>query len=67
MRNMSNQGQGMKVLQRRVKSSTPTATGTASSLAERMRHYQNILWMRWQILSPGDQLALGILSLFLLL
>ena len=67
MRNMSNQGRGMKVLQRRVKSSSPTATSTANGLAKRIRHYQNILWTRWQVLSARDQLALGVLSLFLLL
>lgn len=53
----------MKILQRRVK----RTTSTDSALSGRMGNYQNMLWSRWQILSPRDQLALGVLIVFLLL
>lgn len=53
----------MNILQRRAK----RGSSTASALSERMGNYQTRLWTRWQALPPRDQLALGILSIFLLL
>ena len=53
----------MKKLQRRAKSSAPTAANTVS----RISHYQSMLISRWQALPPRDQLALGVLLVFLLL
>lgn len=53
----------MSLLQRRSKNST----SAPSTLAVRMSSYQNALWSRWQALSPRDQLALTLLSAFLLL
>ncbi|WP_201616985.1 type II secretion system protein GspM [Psychrobacter urativorans] len=53
----------MKILQHRVKIRTPTA----SVLSGRIIQYQNLLWSRWQLLPPRDQLALYILLAFLLL
>ena len=38
-----------------------------SAFAERIKRYQSTLWIRWQSLAPRDQVALIILSLFLLL
>lgn len=64
-------GQKMKRLKRRAKHTvalSDNSIGTGSSvLSERMNSYQNILSSRWQALSPRDQLALAILSAFLLL
>lgn len=53
----------MNILQRRAKSSA----STASALSARLTNSQNLLWSRWQALSPRDQIALGILLGFLLL
>lgn len=55
----------MKRLQRRAKRSMSAPKTTAFS--ERVNGYQNVLSSRWQALSPRDQLALAILSAFLLL
>ncbi|WP_201572605.1 type II secretion system protein GspM [Psychrobacter nivimaris] len=59
----------MKRLQRRTKrNAAVSATSTkAHVLSERMNNYQNVLTTRWQALPSRDQLALAILSLFLLL
>ncbi len=55
----------MKILQRRTKrSSTMLKT---SGLSARITGYQNLLFVRWQALSSRDQLALLLLSAFLLL
>lgn len=55
----------MKILQRRTKrSSTMLQT---SALSARITGYQNLLFVRWQALSSRDQLALLLLSAFLLL
>lgn len=55
----------MKRLQRRAK---PSASTTKTSVfVDRVNSYQNVLLSRWQALSPRDQLALVILSAFLLL
>lgn len=40
---------------------------SGNTFSERLSRYQSTLWTRWQALSPRDQLALGVLSLFLLL
>lgn len=53
----------MNILPRREKN----ATSTTSALSGRVNDYQNVLWSRWQALSPRDQMALGILIVFLLL
>ncbi|MBP2281171.1 type II secretory pathway component PulM [Psychrobacter sp. PL19] len=53
----------MKILQRRAKPSP----STDSALSGHINHYQNLLRLRWQVLSPRDQLALGVLIVFLLL
>ncbi|TXD97710.1 type II secretion system protein M [Psychrobacter frigidicola] len=53
----------MKILQRRVKSRTLTKSVVSGPIAQ----YQNLLWSRWLLLSPRDQLALGALMVFLLL
>lgn len=53
----------MKILQRREKNTA----STTSVLSERVVSYQNTLRARWQALSPRDQLALGILLIFLFL
>lgn len=55
----------MKRLQRRAKRSITAPK--ASAFSERVNSYQNVLSSRWQALSPRDQLALAILSAFLLL
>jgi len=50
-------------------SSLNTATSSPASSntwSERLSRYQSTLTTRWQALSPRDQLALGVLSLFLL-
>ncbi|MDN3452972.1 MULTISPECIES: type II secretion system protein GspM [unclassified Psychrobacter] len=59
----------MKRLQRRTKRNTAvSATSTNTpAFSERVSRYQNVLATRWQGLPPRDQLALGILSMFLLL
>jgi len=44
-----------------------SSSGSSHTFSERLSRYQSTLWTRWQALSPRDQLALGILSLFLLL
>ena len=60
----------MKILQRRaklnpVKTSNPMLP--PKPLSGQMLRYQNLLSARWQALSPRDQLALLLLSAFLLL
>ncbi len=55
----------MKILQRRTKRSTTMLQ--TSALSARMTGYQNLLFVRWQALSSRDQLALLLLSAFLLL
>jgi type II secretory pathway component PulM len=55
----------MKILQRRTKRSTTMLQ--ISALSARMTGYQNLLFIRWQALSSRDQLALLLLSAFLLL
>ncbi|MGO2277289.1 MULTISPECIES: type II secretion system protein GspM [unclassified Psychrobacter] len=59
----------MKRLQRRTKrNAAVSATNTkAQVFSERMNSYQDVLTTRWQALPPRDQLALAILSVFLLL
>lgn len=61
----------MKRLQRRIKRSkiNPEASGSieANVLSKRMNRFQTVLTSRWQTLSPRDQLALALLSAFLLL
>ena len=57
----------MKRLQRRAKRSATATNTRAPVLAERMNRYQTVLTTRWQALPPRDQLALAILSVFLLL
>ena len=60
----------MKILQRRAKLN-PVKTSNAilppKPLSGQMLRYQNLLSARWQALSPRDQLALLLLSAFLLL
>ncbi len=55
----------MKRLQRRAERSV--SAPKTSAFSERVNSYQNVLSSRWQALSPRDQLALTILSAFLLL
>lgn len=50
----------MSILQRRVQ-------GHTSAISARINRSQDVLWARWQALSSRDQLALGILTIFLLL
>ena len=61
----------MKRLQRRIKRSkiNPETSGSieANVLSKRMNRFQTVLASHWQALSPRDQLALGLLSAFLLL
>lgn len=61
----------MKRLQRRAKSNEinpEISNGIGSNvLSERMNRFQHTLSSRWQVLSPRDQLALAVLSIFLLL
>lgn len=61
----------MKRLQRRAKHNKmnpETSSGIGSNvLSERMNGFQQVLSSRWQVLSPRDQLALAVLSVFLLL
>ncbi|GAF60800.1 hypothetical protein JCM18903_743 [Psychrobacter sp. JCM 18903] len=61
----------MKRLQRRTKrnnitSETSNSIGT-NVLSTRVNNFQQMLSLRWQALSPRDQLALAVLSIFLLL
>ena len=60
----------MKILQRRA-APNPVKTSNAmlppKPLSGQMLRYQNLLSARWQVLSPRDQLALLLLSAFLLL
>lgn len=61
----------MKRLQRRTKrnnitSETSNSIGT-NALSTRVNNFQQMLSLRWQALSPRDQLALAVLSMFLLL
>lgn len=53
----------MKILKRRAKAKSATAT----TLSERSSRYQNMAWSRWQALPTRDQLALAVLMTFLLL
>ncbi len=57
----------MKRLQRLAKRSTMVADPKSSALSTRMSSFQNVLLTRWQALSARDQLALLLLSAFLLL
>ena len=59
----------MKRLQRRTKRSAAASTPntTTHALSDRIGTYQNMLATRWQALPPRDQLALAVLSVFLLL
>jgi len=59
----------MKRLQHRTKRNAAVSATSikAHVLSERMNNYQNVLTTRWQGLPPRDQLALAILSVFLLL
>ena len=45
---------------------TATVVCLCNTWSERLSRYQSTLTTRWQALSPRDQLALGVLSLFLL-
>lgn len=61
----------MKRLQRRTKRNnitleTSNSIGT-NVLSTRVNNFQQMLSLRWQALSPRDQLALAVLSIFLLL
>lgn len=55
----------MKRLRRRSK--PQIASSGISAWSARMSHYQNTLASRWQLLPPRDQLALVVLTVFLLL
>ena len=59
----------MKILQRRAKLDPvkPSNSMAPNPVSEQMLRYQNLLSARWQALSPRDQLALLLLSAFLLL
>jgi len=59
----------MKRLQRRTKRNAAVSVNSTKAhiFSERMNNYQNVLTTRWQTLPPRDQLALAILSIFLLL
>ena len=57
----------MKRLQRLAKRSTIVTDHKSSALSTRMSSFQNVLLTRWQALSARDQLALLLLSAFLLL
>lgn len=63
----------MKRLQRRTKRNniTPETSNSNSIgtnvLSTRVNNFQQMLSLRWQALSPRDQLALAVLSIFLLL
>ena len=61
----------MKRLQRRTKRNNITSETSNSIrtnvLSTRVNNFQQMLSLRWQALSPRDQLALAVLSIFLLL
>lgn len=57
----------MKLLQRRAKSRAKSSTSAVSTLSVRMNSYRDMLSTRWQVLSPRDRVAMGILLTFLLL
>lgn len=60
----------MNILQRRnqnKRSDSLSVSADDNAFTKRIRHYQSTLWLRWQALAHRDQLALIILSLFLLL
>lgn len=61
----------MKRLQRRTKRNNITSETSNSIrtnvLSTRVNNFQQMLSLRWQALSPRDQLALAVLSMFLLL
>lgn len=57
----------MNIFQRSSKGSRLTPTSSVDNLPERLTRYQASLWTRWQALSERDQLALGVLLLFLIL
>lgn len=57
----------MKILQRCAKRSSNPASPRSSALSARLSGYQSLLATRWQALSARDQLALLLLSVFLLL
>ncbi|WP_350558469.1 type II secretion system protein GspM [Psychrobacter sp. CAL346-MNA-CIBAN-0220] len=61
----------MKLLQGCNKRNTPAASAFSGHMARKMtghiHSYQNILGSRWQALLPRDQMALGLLLVFLLL
>ena len=57
----------MKRLQRLAKRSTIVTDPKSSALSAQISSYQSILATRWQALSARDQLALMLLSAFLLL
>lgn len=61
----------MKRLQRRTKRNniTPETSNSIGTnvLSTRVNNFQQMLSLRWQALSPRDQLALAVLSMFLLL
>ena len=61
----------MKRLQRRTKRNniTPETSNSIGTnvLSTRVNNFQQMLSLRWQALSPRDQLALAVLSIFLLL
>lgn len=61
----------MKRLQRRTKRNniTPETSNSIGTnvLSTRVNNFQQMLSLRWQVLSPRDQLALAVLSMFLLL
>lgn len=49
------------------KAVSPSDAAIGTTLSERLESYQSMLSVRWQALTPRDQLALAVLSLFLLL
>lgn len=50
-----------------LKRSGKRSVSEAEPLSARISSYQDLFWSRWQALSSRDQLALGVLLLFLLL
>lgn len=57
----------MSLIKRGNSSDSSKASMSADSLSLRMSKYRNILWTRWQSLTPRDQLALMLLTVFLLI
>ena len=59
----------MRILQRRNNSRTKNSPAASHASARMIRTsgYQDLLWSRWQALSSRDQLALSILTIFLVL